>query len=203
MYQTPICKNDRCSALVSPSKNSGVKKVFCSTRCARRYHSRLQYEREAGPGGQLVFVNTCGEAQVSRRLSPTSKAARQRLELHLKACALHKGPCPAIGDPYGRRKLCLIAAVFGDDWGQLRDSEEGKPVKRHSTTRDGRWLDDLTTEERTAETENVPKWEISEEQRQTALLAGAAKVTDPWNGRDDVQAEVLRKVNEGLPFSAP
>ena len=195
MYQTPLCKNDKCSKLVPPSKNPGLKRLFCEPACARRYHARAYYQRGQGKAGAgLVFVNDKGQAQVSRRMSTVAKAAESRLKMHLAMCDLHKGRCPAISDPYGRKRLCIVAAVLGDDWTQLKDTEEGKPVKRHATTQDGRWLVDLSPEERAGvETkEAVPS--ITEEARQAALTAGAGTV-------EATEDEALARYNEGLPLS--
>lgn len=198
MYQAPICKNDRCSNLVPPSKNPGKERLFCSNRCARRYHARLSYQREAGKeGGGLVFVNERGQAQVNRRISLTSKAAEQRYKSHLAACALHGGPCPGRSDPYGRKKLCLVAATFADDWTQLKDAEEGKPVRRFSTTVDGKWLADLAPEEREAMEARSGATEtyLTPEARKLALEAGAG--TASVESADDA----LTRYNEGLPLS--
>lgn len=196
-YQAPICKNDRCSNLVGPSKNPGKDKVFCSARCSRRYHARLAYQREAGKeGGGLVFVNALGQAQVNRRISLTAKAAEQRYKSHLDACALHGGPCPARSDPYGRQKRCIVAATFADDWSQLKDAEEGRPVKRFSTTVDGRWFDDLSSEEREAIAKRAGTADtyMTPEARKMALEAGAGS-------REQQEDSALARYNEGLPFA--
>lgn len=196
MYQAPLCKNDRCSKLVPPSKNPGLKKLFCTPACARRYHARAYYQRGQGRGdGRLVFVNDKGQAQVNRRMSVAARAADMRLKSHLANCELHGGRCAAISDPYGRKKLCIIAAVLGDDWTQLKDAEEGKPVKRHSTTQDGRWLDDLSPEERAGVDAKAAPETLSEDQRKNALAAGAARI-------EEAQDDALARYNEGLPLSA-
>lgn len=198
MFQAPICKNDRCSMLVPPSKNPGRPRDFCSDKCRRRYNARLQYQREAGKeGGGLVFVNALGLAQVNRRISVTAKAAEQRYKSHLLACALHGGPCPARVDPYGRKKLCIVAAVFADDWSQLKDAEEGKPVRRYATTQDGMWTSDVSPEHRKLlEERGAASTFMTPEAREAALAAGAGQAQETDDGGK------LAKYNEGLPLSS-
>ncbi len=41
-----ICKEPRCDVPVPPSKNPGVKRVFCSRRCSSRFHARAWYQRQ-------------------------------------------------------------------------------------------------------------------------------------------------------------
>jgi hypothetical protein len=194
MYQPPICKNDRCSKLVPPGKNPGKPRLFCEPACARRYHARAYYQRGQGKAGAgLIFVNELGQAQVNRRIALTAKAADQRWKMHLALCEFSGGRCTAISDPYGRKRLCLIAAVLGDDWTQLKDVEEGKPVKRHSTTQDGRWLADLSEAEKTGVEKKVEAL-LSPEVKAAAIAAGA------WRGEEQ-QDEALARYNEGLPLS--
>lgn len=199
MYQPPLCKNDRCSKLVPPSKNAGVPKLFCEPRCARRFHSRQQYSRDTGAAGSgMLFVNSLGQAQVNRRISLTSKAADARLRTHLTFCGLTGGPCPSRTDPYGRQRQCLVGAVLSDDWSQLKDTEEGKPVRRYATSQDGRWLVDLSTvEKEKAESPVKPtEYILSPEEREEAYLSGALRRPE---GLID---EALARYNEGLPMSS-
>jgi hypothetical protein len=154
----------------------------------------MYYQRGQGKaGGGLVFINDLGQAQVNRRIALTAKAADQRWKMHLALCEFSGGRCTAISDPYGRKRLCLIAAVLGDDWTQLKDAEEGKPVKRHSTTVDGRWLVDLSAAEREGISAKVTM-ALSPEVREAAIAAGA------WRGEEQ-QDEALARYNEGLPLS--
>lgn len=200
MYQPPICKNDRCSNLVPPSKNPGVKRLFCSARCARRYHSRLTYSRERGTSGEgMTFVNEQGQAQVKRTMALTSKVAQLRWKNHLNACSLHGGYCPGRNDVYGRKKLCIIAAVLSDDETQLYEAEHGRPVKRNATTVDGRWLDDLSAAERAGmDARAATPFYISDEERQKMFDAGAGR-REEYSYPD----EATREANEGLPPVSP
>jgi len=198
MFQPPICKNDKCSKLVPPSKNPGKERLFCTTRCARQFHARRQYQKETAAAP--VFVNDLGQAQVNRRMSRTSKAADQRYKAHLVHCFFHRGPCPARSDPYGRKRLCLVAATFIDDWTQLMDAEEGKVGKRYATTVDGRWIADLTEAEMAAiDRQTGGDGYMTEDVRQAALAAGAGTVEVGLNGTD---AAALARYNEGLPLSS-
>lgn len=142
---TIICKNDLCSKVVPVSKNSGREREFCEERCRNRYNQRLNYKRQT-KGSTFVGLRsvTAGYPKVNRKPSPNTKAAERRVKEHGENCA---GPgiwCEAkLHDAYNRNKLCLVRAVFTDDWLTLMyaDTEPDRP--REMTTEDGMWIDDF------------------------------------------------------------
>jgi len=128
----------------------------------------------------MLFVNSVGQAQVNRRIPPTSKAAESRRLAHLAFCGLTGGPCPSRADPYGRKRECLVGATLADDWSQLKDTEEGKPVRRYATSQDGRWLVDLSEREVSASAaEPDREYTLTEEEREAAYASGALKRPEP------------------------
>lgn len=146
-----ICKNDRCGRVVPPSRNPGRPRLFCSTMCARRYHARMAYQRERGTRGDgMLYVNDYGHAQIHRQLPTGASLAKKRLVEHNQNCAVSKtgGLCPAYYDVYDKKRLCLIHAVFNEDWSQMMAAEDGLPFKRTVTTEDGRWMEDDEKERR-------------------------------------------------------
>lgn len=151
--QLSMCKNDRCTNIVGPSLNPGVKKLYCHPACARRHHSRMAYQKEAGgTGAGMLLVDAGMRAQVNRRLPVSVKAAEARFKMHNDDCAIAKrrggdANCPARFDPYDKKKQCLIHAVFNDDWAQMMAAEDGRPAVRGMTTLDGHWLSDVSNPE--------------------------------------------------------
>lgn len=173
MFQPPLCKNDRCGALVPPSKNPGVQRKFCSNRCRLRYHARMQYAREMGYGGSVILHDGIG--WFNRIIARSAKTARKRLEEHNNDCPFsknHDGLCPAMFDPYDRKKLCLIHAVLNEDWSQLMAAEEGQGFDRTITSRDGHWMHDV--EGRSAGKEVIGHPVLSDEERDAMIAAGVA-----------------------------
>ncbi len=152
-YQLALCKNDRCTNVVGESKNSGVKKLYCHPACARRHHSRMAYQREAGNTGDgMLQVDAQMRAQLHRRIPASIKIAETRFKAHLDDCMIARrrggnAECPARFDVYDRKKLCLIHAVFNDDWAQMMAAADGRPAPRGMTTIDGHWLSDVENPE--------------------------------------------------------
>lgn len=196
-----ICKNDRCHNIVPPRRDGqrGRPREYCTTRCQRRHHARLAYQREQSAGSGQLFINDFGRAQISRSMPRSAAAAEKRYKEHLAYCPIHERPCPAVADPYGRKRICLIAAVFVEDWMQLRDAERGRPLRpRVSTTRDGSWMADLTPEERKAELERsaapIPPATVDPKMRESAFQFGGARRPD-----SPYASEEIARLNEGLP----
>lgn len=173
MYQAPLCKNDRCSKLVPPSKNPGVARQFCEPRCRRRYYARKQYEQLSGSGAQGMVLHD-GVAWFNRTISVSAKKARIRLDQHNADCPFSTsgGACPARWDTYNRKKLCLIRAVLDEDWGQLMAAEAGRGFERELTTVDGRWVSDTPTSDLVQEARG--KFTMTEEEKAAFIEAGAA-----------------------------
>ena len=143
--QLTMCKNDRCTNIVPESKNPGVKRVYCNTRCARRHHARLAYQREVGGDGVgMLVVDENMLPRVNRIFPRSEKLAEARFKAHNSDCVLaHGQDCAARFDVYDRKQLCLLHAVFNEDWGQWMAASQGKPFQRVMTTRDGYWQSDV------------------------------------------------------------
>lgn len=140
-----ICKNDRCPELVPEGKNSGRPKEFCNERCRRRYNARLYYKRATSgvPFAGLKGVTSMGYPVITRRKPLTAREAEKRVKVHGENCAKKGEWCQAkLHDAYNTKKLCLVRAVFTDDWLELMYEEEGRERKRDMTTEDGMWIDD-------------------------------------------------------------
>jgi len=80
----------------------------------------------------------------------------------------------------------------------LKDTEEGKPVKRYATSQDGRWLCDMTEIEQKAAEQRVETKEyfLNKTEREAAFVSGAAKRPE------GIQDEALARYNAGLPLSS-
>lgn len=142
---TVICKNDRCPEIVPEGRSTGRPKEYCTERCRRRYNARLYYKRATSgiPFAGLQSLTSMGYPFITRRKSQTTKEARKRLQEHGENCKKAGEWCPAkLHDAYNRKKLCLVRAVFTDDWLELMYAEEGKVHEREMTTPDGMWIDD-------------------------------------------------------------
>ena len=145
MSITLICKNDACHQVVPASKNSGRPRLFCEEVCRKRYNASLYYRRQTS--GKvfkgLRSVTDDGYPQVNRQKSLDAKAAEKRVKEHGENCGGSGKYCQAkLHDAYNTKKLCLVRAVFTDDWLQLMYGEEGKEHPREMTTEDGMWIDD-------------------------------------------------------------
>lgn len=200
--QLLLCKNNRCSAVVPPSKNPGRPRVFCTNRCARRYHARMAYQREAGGRGDgMMFVNDFGHPQVKRVMPQSAKLAKQRFTEHLHDCAVSTtgGLCPAYYDPYDKKALCLIHAVLNEDWEQLMKAESGLSFERKVTSADGRWLTDNEREQAVvraaldgAQTGATVATKTREQVLQEFVDAGGAKPKNPADIYMDVTPSAPR-----------
>lgn len=188
--QLLMCKNPKCTNIVPESKNPGVKRIFCTARCARRYHSRLAYQRETGGTGEgMLRVDGNMKPQVFRKMPPSIHAAEARFKAHIDDCAIaaRKGSdhsCPARFDVYDRKKLCLIHAVLNEDWAQMMMAEESLPFKRETTTLDGHWRSDVEEVERyaTADSKHVDSDEENAAKQVAAFIeagGGVAPVEEP------------------------
>ena len=143
-----ICKNDKCARVIPPSKNAGRPREFCEEKCRNRYNSRLNYQRQTKGSDftGLKSVTSDGYPKVNRKPSPNTKAAEKRVKEHGENCIGPGEWCMAkLHDAYNTKKLCLVRAVFTDDWLQLMyaDTEPDRP--RDMTTEDGMWIDDYKT----------------------------------------------------------
>lgn len=146
MDVTIICKNDRCFEVVPASKGSGRKREFCNEKCRKRHNQRLAYKR-ATTGRSFMGLRgltTEGYPQVHRKKSLTTATAEARVKEHGENCGASGEWCPAkLRDAYNTKKLCLVRAVFTDDWLELMYSAEGKVREREMTTDEGMWIDDF------------------------------------------------------------
>lgn len=157
-----LCKNDKCNKIVPPSKNVGRPKLFCEHRCAMRYSSRTYGKRERAKAGGKTYVEEGpdGKALQVQRVKPKSVAvAEARYKMHIQRPenllqAIRDRPCPmgteesswkcpaqAFGDYYSKDRLCLVYAVFVDDWKEAMAMAEHRPYTRQWTTHDGYWYD--------------------------------------------------------------
>ena len=142
---TIICKNDQCSNIIPPSKNQGRPREFCEERCRNKYNARLYYQRQT-KGSDFTGLRTVtrqGYPRVNRKPAPDAKAAERRVKEHGENCTAPGVWCQArIHDAYNTKKLCLVRAVFTDDWTKLMyaDTEPDRP--RDMTTEEGMWIDD-------------------------------------------------------------
>ena len=142
---TVICKNDLCASIVPPSKNSGRPRRFCTEKCRNRYNQRLNYKRQTKGGGFVGLRSvTEGYPKVNRKMSPNLKAAERRVKEHGENCTGDGQWCQAkLHDAYNTKKLCLVRAVFTDDWLTLMYADTQPDRKREMTTEDGMWIDDF------------------------------------------------------------
>ncbi len=157
-----LCKNDRCNKIVPPSKNVGRPKLFCERRCAMRYSSRVYSKRERAKAGGKTYVEEGpdGKALQVQRVKPKNVAvAEARYKMHIQRPenmleAIRDRPCPmgteesgwkcpaqAFQDFYSKERLCLVYAVFVDDWKEATALTEHRPYTRQWTTHDGYWYD--------------------------------------------------------------
>lgn len=140
-----ICKNDRCPKVVPPSKNSGRAREFCEETCRKKYNARLTYQRQTS-GKTFIGLRSVtkeGYPQVNRKKSLTAASAQKRVKEHGENCGKPGQYCQAkLHDAYNTKKLCLVRAVYTDDWLELMYGEEGKEHPREMTTEEGMWIDD-------------------------------------------------------------
>lgn len=142
---TIICKNDKCAKVIPVGKNTGRPREFCEERCRNRYNSRLNYQRQT-KGSNFIGLRSVtdqGYPKVNRKPSPNTKAAEKRVKEHGENCIGSGEWCMAkLHDAYNRKKLCLVRAVFTDDWLQLMYADTEPDREREMTTEDGMWIDD-------------------------------------------------------------
>lgn len=138
-----VCQNDTCINLVTPSRNPGVTKLYCTTRCQRRQASRNAYKKDQGIDDKLHLEE--GVEVLYRKMPSAATIAEARYKMHLMRCPKgadrfsEYGRCPGRNDPYAKAKLCLMQAVFLEDWNTLRRREKGIPYERELTTVTGTW----------------------------------------------------------------
>lgn len=145
-----LCKNDRCTNLVTPSANPGVEKLFCERACGRNYHARMYDRRTKFKGEWLVERHKdSGEEIHFNRTKPNSLSmAERRYQSHIRA----KGVCPnatqqsggvcpshALEDYYSKNKYCLIYATLVDDLYEHFAKKRGELYARRWTDEDGHW----------------------------------------------------------------
>lgn len=141
-----ICKNDKCFNVVPPSKGSGRPREYCTERCRKRYNAALHYQRATKGSAFLGLrtVNDLGYPQVKRIKCKTAADAEKRVKEHGENCAGPGVYCQAkMYDAYNTKKLCLVRAVFSDDWVELMYAADGIVRERDMTTEDGMWKDDF------------------------------------------------------------
>lgn len=140
-----ICKNDLCSHMVPASKNSGRQREFCQEVCRNRYNARLYYKRQTKGATFTGLRNVVdGYPRVKRKPSPDVKAAERRVKEHGENCTGPGEWCKAkLHDAYNMNKLCLVRAVFTDDWLQLMYADTEPDRERDMTTEEGMWKDDF------------------------------------------------------------
>ena len=143
---TVICKNDQCYKVIPPSKNEGRPREFCEERCRNRYNARVYYRRQT-KGSDFVGLRSVtaeGYPKVNRKPSPNTKAAEKRVKEHGENCTKDGEWCSAkLHDAYNTKKLCLVRAVFTDDWLHLMYADTEPNRERDMTTEDGMWKDDF------------------------------------------------------------
>ncbi len=145
MSVTLICKNTTCYKVVPSSKNTGRPREFCEEACRKRYNASLYYRRQTS--GKtfkgLKSVTEEGYPKVNRKKCLTAASAEKRVKEHGENCGGSGKYCQAkLHDAYNTKKMCLVRAVFTDDWLELMYEEEGKEHPREMTTKDGMWIDD-------------------------------------------------------------
>ncbi len=143
-----MCKNDQCANIVGPSKNKGIRKVFCKRRCAQRFYSRAYDRRKRGTTGQYLERDPRNQrpTRFDRQKPLSQEMAEFRYEKHKtegkcpNASPDTSNRCPGVLDPYSKNKIlrCLIYAVLVDDMKERWDKE----YLRQYTTHDGRWIDE-------------------------------------------------------------
>ncbi len=144
-----LCRNDRCTNLVSPSLNPGRAKIFCSRKCAHNHHNRL-YEKRAGTKGRWFLERdkiTGEQYQLDRTMPPNLEAAEMRYKSHImrdvcpQAEPGHKCPSHELGDYYSSKRLCLIYATLVDDLYEQFAKARGRLYVRRWTSESGRWVE--------------------------------------------------------------
>jgi hypothetical protein len=183
MYQPPICArtggNDGgCIRLVPPSKNPGVTRKYCSTRCRKRHNEHIAYQREVGTGGGVAVHD--GIAWFQRIMARTANAARKRLTEHQDNCPFAKigTTCPGRWDVYNRERKCLMRAVLDEDWAQLLAAEDSRGYVRELTTKDGHWKADVPKDyeaDLSLAELGAKRRTMTEEQKQAIIRAGGAR----------------------------
>ena len=158
MKVTIVCKNDKCFEIVPPSKNAGREREFCNERCRKRYNQRLHYRRATEGIGFVGLRGVTGEGYpvVNRRKPLKAKDAEARVKQHGESCMAPGQWCQAkLHDAYNTKKLCLVRAVFTDDWLELMYAAEGKVHEREMTTEGGMWIDDFKKMQEAREAQGV------------------------------------------------
>lgn len=170
-----ICKNDRCFEVVPPSKNLGRPREFHNELCRKRYNARLHYQRQTDGASftGLRTVTDLGYPKVTRIMSKTATDAERRLKEHGENCTGPGQYCQAkLRDAYNRKKLCLVRAVFTEDWLQVLYAEENKPYTREMTTEDGMWKDDYQEVLAKLGTSQDPRKQREDEELAAFVAAG-------------------------------
>lgn len=192
MSITLICKNDVCYKIVPPSRNSGRARLFCEEACRKRYNAKLTYQRQtSGKIFQgLRAVTEEGYPKVNRKKCTNAANAEKRVKEHGENCAGPGEYCPAkLHDAYNTKKMCLVRAVFTDDWLKLMYAEDGKEHAREMTTEDGMWIDDYNAMLRKQGVEKGETWDTVHDQRlveesRRFIIAGGQKTIPEFPSAD-------------------
>ena len=147
---TRMCKNDRCTNMVAPSKNPGVLKLFCNPRCGQRYHARLWSKRNVNSTGWALERDSQGVPERFNRVKPlNSKVAEKRYHGHLEINVCPnviegRSRCPGRSNPSSVLTMprCLIYATLVDDMKEQWAKERYEVYTRQWTSNDGEWLVD-------------------------------------------------------------
>ena len=151
---TQICRNDYCVNVVTPSKNIGVKKVFCSRKCRKLQANRnYQRRRRTGTDWTLVQDQLGRDVRVSRAHPVSEEIAEAMYKIHIGPGSKDEHPCPSAAeesrwrcpahmyqDYYSKERRCLIYAVLVDDWKGWMAKNRGEFYIRQFTNLDGTWL---------------------------------------------------------------
>jgi len=144
-----LCKHPPCSEIVPPSKNPGVKRLFCSPAHTAAYHTKAWRLRNRTRSGQFLSVEDGYQKQFHRTKPLNSEQAILRYRGHLEynKCpnatmeTSYKCPSHVLQDYYNEKKTCLIYATLVDDMKEQLSLEQEMQYVRKNTTNDGRWLD--------------------------------------------------------------
>jgi len=132
----------------------------------------------------LTAVTALGYPKVNRKIAPNQAAAEKRFKEHTRNCGKPGEICPAkLWDVYDHKKLCLIHAVFSEDWLQYLREAPGftilGPYEREMTTKDGMWKDDHRAELRSQG--------LTEEDLETATQMEAVRFNEAGGRKPEVE----------------
>ena len=150
-----LCAHDYCTNVITPPKNIGLKKIYCSDRCARR-QAKIRYarRRRKGAGWAITRDHLGKDIRVDRVKAASEDLAEFLYKVHIGPASVKEHPCPngteetgwrcpahMFQDYYSKEKRCLIYAVLVDDWKEWMARNRGEIYIRQFSTSNGRWLE--------------------------------------------------------------